>query len=232
MADGYSKDQINGSQSLSNEILISLKSFWDISSEPWVVKDESERYLYANHAYLDFLQLPKDTNVMGKMDSELECGLFLKPFQLEGRWLLDEKSQERSSFLCILKNSNQDVYSGLIFDKFPLIDSALNIMGAAFHGKRPHRVTASDLFSQHPLPRLHFGYPKDEFTESEWDIVFLLFESVSRKEIASKLNKSLSTVNNKIQSIYDKTGVSSCSELLAYCKVRHFDTFIPPHFLR
>ena len=63
-------------------------------------------------------------------------------------------------------------------------------------------------------PVVHIGLADStDFTERELEVLRLLAEGLSDKEIAEKLNKSLNTVRYHVGNLISKTGASSRTEL-------------------
>ena len=73
--------------------------------------------------------------------------------------------------------------------------------------------------------------PSDIFTDGEWDIVFLLLQGNTQKEIARYLNFSVGYVHNRISVIFGKTDVSSTRELVEYCRYMGWNNYVPERFL-
>lgn len=56
--------------SLFNSLQLLIR-FWENSSEPWGVKDNQSRYVYANNRLHRLLALPDKFNMEGRTDGEL-----------------------------------------------------------------------------------------------------------------------------------------------------------------
>ncbi|EEQ12841.1 LuxR family transcription regulatory protein, partial [Yersinia frederiksenii ATCC 33641] len=48
-----------------------LIRFWEHSSEPWGIKDNQSKFIYANNRFNKLLDLPDKYNVEGRSDGEL-----------------------------------------------------------------------------------------------------------------------------------------------------------------
>lgn len=102
------------------------------------------------------------------------------------------------------------IYTGFIFN-WESFKSELSIYSVIFWVSLPR-----DLYMLIVFYILFYNLKKDmyELTEREKEILDLLVEKNRSKEIAHKLNISLSTVNSHIYKIYKKKGVSSRRQLL------------------
>ena len=80
---------------------------------------------------------------------------------------------------------------------------------ASFHARQPgsrfSAMNAGDVQLRAFLARL---------TRAEWELVVLLRQGLSNKEIAGHLSKSIRTVKGQLTSVYKKSGVKSRSRLL------------------
>lgn len=102
------------------------------------------------------------------------------------------------------------IYSGFIF-KWEDFRTELSIYSAIFWISLPR-----DLYMIIIFYILFYNQNKDpnKLTERELEILDLIVNKYKSKEIAHKLNISLSTVNSHIYKIYKKKGVSSRRQLL------------------
>ncbi|MEZ2695716.1 helix-turn-helix transcriptional regulator, partial [Hafnia alvei] len=65
------------------------------------------------------------------------------------------------------------------------------------------------------------------FTRSELDVIFLMLQRRSVKEIAKIYNISTKTIENRIYTIYQKSDVHTQQQFEEFCKVAHLDNYIP-----
>ncbi|WP_240313741.1 hypothetical protein [Candidatus Fukatsuia symbiotica] len=72
MDDDINHAKIPDSQRITVDSLelFSFKSFMEISGQPWGVRDNESRYVYANEAALDVFDLPVNFDIEGRLDNE------------------------------------------------------------------------------------------------------------------------------------------------------------------
>ncbi|ACQ68772.1 putative transcriptional regulator, GerE domain protein [Candidatus Hamiltonella defensa 5AT (Acyrthosiphon pisum)] len=101
-----------------------------------------------------------------------------------------------------------------------------------FYAKKFSFISISDFFSHLKSSVLTLNPPVDTFTEKKLDIIFYAFQKLSNKEIATKLCLSHRTIENRLQRIYEKTGVTSLSGLIEYCHTNGLNHYVPKNLLR
>ncbi|HEN3568547.1 TPA: helix-turn-helix transcriptional regulator, partial [Yersinia enterocolitica] len=65
------------------------------------------------------------------------------------------------------------------------------------------------------------------FTRAELDVIFLMLQRLSVKEIAKIYNISTKTIENRIYTIYQKSDVHTLQQFEEFCKFAHLDNYIP-----
>lgn len=102
------------------------------------------------------------------------------------------------------------VYNGFIF-KPDLFETEISVYSIIFWISLPR-----DLYMIIVFYILFYNYKEEtvELTEREQEILELMLDRNKSKDIANKLNISLSTVNSHIYKIYKKKGVCSKKQLL------------------
>ncbi|MDN0124552.1 helix-turn-helix transcriptional regulator [Yersinia aleksiciae] len=207
-----------------------LIRFWEHSSEPWGVKDNQSRFIYANNKYHQLLTLPDDFCVEGRLDGELPASTseFQTEFQEHDRKV--ESLQDRITSLEIHAFEGSPYIQPWFFDKYPLIDEDGTSVGTIFHGRVVDNMTLSYLGKIKTPTSLIFTPPSNLFSDREWEVLFYLLHAYSSAEIASKIFLSSRTVSNIIQSIYRKAGVSSKRQIIEYCDANNINNYIPQSF--
>ncbi|WP_145576501.1 helix-turn-helix transcriptional regulator [Yersinia mollaretii] len=213
------------SQSL--EMLI---RFWEHSSEPWGIRDNQSRFIYANPRYHKLLALPNKYSIEGRVDSELPAPTaeFQGEFQQQDRQV--ESSQDRITSVEIHLLDGLSYFTPYFCDKYPLIDEKGVSQGTVFHG-RPVADTMLTRLTKIKIPTsLVFTPPSELFTQREWEVLFYILHTFSSSEIGKKLHLSPRTICNITQSIYRKAGVTSKRQIIEYCYENKINNFVPQSF--
>ncbi|CNF30154.1 helix-turn-helix transcriptional regulator [Yersinia mollaretii] len=213
------------SQSL--EMLI---RFWEHSSEPWGIRDNQSRFIYANPRYHKLLALPNKYSIEGRVDSELPAPTaeFQGEFQQQDRQV--ELSQDRITSVEIHLLDGLSYFTPYFCDKYPLIDENGVSQGTVFHG-RPVTDTMLTHLTKIKIPTsLVFTPPSELFTKREWEVLFYILHTFSSSEIGKKLHLSPRTICNITQSIYRKAGVTSKRQIIEYCYENKINNFVPQSF--
>lgn len=204
--------------------------FWEHSSEPWGVKDNESRFVYANNKYNKLLALPDNFCVEGRLDGELPAPTseFQAEFQAHDRKV--ELAKDRVTSLEIHEFGGESYVQPWFFDKYPLIDGNGISVGTVFHGRAVENTTLIRLTKIKTPASLIFTPPSTLFSKREWEVLFYLLHEYASAEIANKLFLSNRTVCNIIQSIYRKAGVSSKRQIIEYCDAKNINNYIPQSF--
>ncbi|MFS1538043.1 MAG: helix-turn-helix transcriptional regulator [Candidatus Phlomobacter fragariae] len=154
-------------------------------------------------------------------------------YTAEMKTLIERIQSEKSPFslMCNLPADFKKSPTVWQFYFLPLFGHDKEYLGTFFHaheylflspleyvdGIKPYSVTTEK--------------PNKLFTDREWPILFFVMQHLSSKEIARRLNISRLTVDNKLQIIYQKTGMHSAFQLRALGKSQGFDRYIPANLL-
>jgi DNA-binding CsgD family transcriptional regulator len=230
MADGYINDPASGSQSLSQEQIRAWHMLWGMSGEPWCVKDSDGLFFYANDAYLDILDVPAGTSVLGKSDEDLMISAqsnVVAVIVSGNKYSLSESVFDKANF--ILKVSNRCIgkTTYLYFDKHPIYLSNGSVCGFCLHGRREF-IFSLNMFSKGKFAvKIKGNRPADIFTERQWEVIYFLQQHYTNAEIADILSISHKTINNHVSQIYKRVGVTGSSEFMIFCQKCDLLNYIP-----
>ncbi|WP_145536307.1 helix-turn-helix transcriptional regulator [Yersinia alsatica] len=207
-----------------------LIPFWENSSEAWGVKDNKSIFIYANDRFGELLGLPDKYNVEGRLDGELPAPTaeFQAEFQEHDRQAI--LSQERATTVEIHAFERRSYFQPYFCDKYPLIDEDGVAQGLIFHARPVQDIILTHLNKIKVPTSLMFTPPSDLFTKREWEVLFYILHAFSSGEIAKRLQLSLGTVNNVIQKIYSKAGVTNRRQAVEYCYENKIDNYVPQSF--
>ncbi|EKN6183717.1 helix-turn-helix transcriptional regulator, partial [Yersinia enterocolitica] len=120
--------------SLFNSLQLLIR-FWENSSEPWGVKDNQSRYVYANNRLHRLLALPDKFNMEGRTDGELPTPIseFQPEYQEHDRKV--KLLQDRITSVEIHAWDGRSYYQPYFVDKYPLMDENGVSQGVICHGR-------------------------------------------------------------------------------------------------
>ncbi|WP_049615031.1 PAS domain-containing protein, partial [Yersinia pekkanenii] len=155
----------------SLEVLI---RFWEKSSEPWGVKDNQSRFIYANPRHRKLLDLSNDYNFEGRLDGELPTSIsdFQAEFQAQDRQV--ELSQDRITSIEIHLLDGLSYFTPYFCDKYPLIDENGISQGVIFHARPVQNIILTHLNKIKVPTSLVFTPPSALFTKREWEVLFYI----------------------------------------------------------
>ncbi|WP_145541628.1 helix-turn-helix transcriptional regulator [Yersinia alsatica] len=216
-------------KSLTNS-LEALIRFWENSSDPWGIRDNQSRFIYSNKENNKLMGLSDKYNVEGCLDGELPTLIseFQAEFQAHDRKV--ELSQDRITSAEIHKWYRRSYFQPKFCDKYPLIDENGISQGVIFHVRPVEDIILTRLNKIKVPTSLMFTPPSDLFTKREWEVLFYILHAFSSGEIAKRLQLSLGTVNNVIQKIYSKAGVTNRRQAVEYCYENKIDNYVPQSF--
>ncbi|CNK80207.1 LuxR family transcription regulatory protein [Yersinia mollaretii] len=207
-----------------------LIRFWEHSSDPWGVKDNQSRFIYANSRYHRLLALPEKYSMEGRLDGEIPSPTaeFQDEFQKQDRRV--ELLQDRTTSIEIHILDGFSYFTPYFFDKYPLIDNEGVSRGVILHA-RPVTETLLTRLTKIKIPTsLMFTPPSELFTQREWEVLFYILHAFSSAEIGKKLFLSTRTICNITQSIYRKAGVTSKRQIIEYCYENRINNYVPQSF--
>ncbi|MBN1086346.1 helix-turn-helix transcriptional regulator [Erwinia aphidicola] len=212
------------------EIIQPLIQFWEHSEDPWAVKDNKSQYVYANSRYLELASLPVNYKIEGHFDDELPNAHHVDAplFQQQDRMV--ERKKDRVTVARIYQFNRHSWFYPWYFDKFPITDGAGICLGTFSHCRPVENIIVNRMKQIKIRSCISFNRPSEIFTEREWELVFYVIQAFSSKDIGSMLGISSGTVDNSLNRIYLKCGVSSRRELIDYCIANNFDNYVPKNF--
>ncbi|TDB59067.1 PAS domain-containing protein [Photorhabdus khanii] len=214
-----------------NNITPQLIYMWERSHEPWGAKDCHSRFIYANPAFYQLLNLPQDFDITGLSAGELPSSTaeyeeeFCRQDQKVIQTMQTVTSLETHLFG---KNNVKQTYR---CDKYPLCDENGHCIGITFHMSKAQNFSISYYHKKSSPAALEFIPPSDILTQTEWEVLFLALRSLDEEGISEALMISTKDVVNHIQSIYQKFNLPLHIELEDFCKENNFDLYIPERFV-
>ncbi|AKH62530.1 MULTISPECIES: PAS domain-containing protein [Photorhabdus] len=214
-----------------NNIDPQLIHMWEKSHEPWGAKDLQSRFIYANPAFYQLLNLPEDFDITGLSAGELPSSTaeheeeFCHQDQKVIQTMQTVTSLETHLFG---KNNIKQTYR---CDKYPLCDENGHCIGIIFHLSKVQNFSTAYYYERTSPAALEFTPPNDILTQTEWEVLFLTLRSLDEEGISKELMLSTEDAINHIQSIYQKFNLPRHIELKDFCKENNLDRYVPEKFV-
>lgn len=201
--------------------------FWEGSNEPWWVKNNHSRFVYANQRSRNLIELPTGYDIEGRFDSELPSPVheFSELFQAYDRMV--EQARERISSIDIHKYDGLDYLQPWYTEKIPLMHESGEVLGVICHSRPVEAIFITRLAKIKMPTSLVFNPPEKLFTDKEWEIIFYTCQLFTPKMIERAIGVSNRTVEDTLGRIYKKANVGNKRGLIDYCIEKGFNNFIP-----
>ena len=213
-----------------SEIIRILKpfiQFWEGSNEPWWVKNNQSRFVYANRRLRNFITLPTGYDIEGRFDGELPSPVHEFEVQFQAHDRMVEKARERISSIGIQKYDGLDYLQPWYTEKVPLMNESGDVLGVICHGRPVEAMFITRLAKIKMPTSLVFNPPTGLFTDREWEIIFYTCQLFTPKMIERAIGVSNRTIEDMLGRIYKKADVGNKRGLIDYCIENGFNNFIP-----
>lgn len=117
------------------------------------------------------------------------------------------------------------------FDFFPRFDEKDVYEGAFFYAQPFLFLSLLEYIEGESPYTINLIQSDNRFSQRERQIVFFTLQRLSSKEVGRKLNLSHRTIENNLQSIYQKSGVHNCRQFRSYCRTNGINQYLPSEFL-
>ncbi|RAX01130.1 MULTISPECIES: helix-turn-helix transcriptional regulator [unclassified Photorhabdus] len=212
---------------ISAQIINTIKN----SHDPWGIKDKSTCFIYENKAMAMLQDIPLNLNVEGRFDCELPWAgaIFEEQFQRHDRTVM--RLEKSISSLETHRFGKEKHLSSYFFEKFPFYNEDNECIGIIFHGRKAEALALKEFFNGKLPPSIMFCSPSEQFSQQEWEIIFLFLAKHSKREISERLNIPYQSVKDQIEKTYQKLKINSDSQFEEYCRMNNFNLYIPERFL-
>ncbi|MCC8376686.1 LuxR family transcriptional regulator [Photorhabdus sp. HUG-39] len=214
-----------------NNITPQLIYMWEKSNEPWGAKDRQSKFIYANPAFYQLLNLPEDFDITGLATDELPSPI---AEYTEEHCRQDQKVMQTMKTVTSLEThlfGGNKVKQTYLCHKYPLCDENGNCIGITFHMSKVQNFSTAYYHEKSSPAALEFTPPNDILTQTEWEVLFLALRSPDEESISEELMISTEDTINHIQSIYQKFNLPLHIKLEDFCKENKFDLYIPERFV-
>jgi DNA-binding CsgD family transcriptional regulator len=210
------------------ENTITMIKFLD---EPWGIKDISSLHVYMNGAARHYTNTPLDFTIEGKMDCEFPVLWSELCEELQEHDRLTASAFRRVSVIETHYWNGSSSLSPYISDKIPLFNKRGQCIGTLWNAKKvkPH---SSLIYINQAKPSVLTSEPPIAlFGDKELQVIFLLMQNLTCKDMAKILNVSPRTIESRLNIIYQKVDVHSMHQLKDFCKSIGLDSYIPESLL-
>ncbi|MFI8417147.1 helix-turn-helix transcriptional regulator [Serratia sp. NPDC078593] len=220
------------SSGVSNESYLNgLIAMIEHLSEPWGIKDQQSRHIYMNKAAYLYTNTPLDFNLEGKFDDEFPATWAECASELIEHDRRTEESRDRVAVIETHYWFGKDTLTPFISEKLPIYNSDKQIIGVLWNAKPLDTLSPLKYINQQKPSILTTAVETDTFTKAELDIIFLMLQRFSTKEIARVYDVSQKTIENRIYNVYQKANVHSLQQFEEYCKHANLDNYIPDRLI-
>ncbi len=201
------------------------------SNDIWGIKDCESRFVYANRAFREFLNIPAWFKIEGKRDEQLPTPVAKFASELKKQDLDAISSGQRVTLIKTHFFGREQKLQPYLYEKFPFYNENNECWGTVFYGKKLDFISPQQYASKITPSGLKVAPPMKLFNKLELRIIFFILQSMNAKEVAKKLHRSPRTIGNALCRIYRKSKVNSLQEFKNFCYKVGFDCYIPPEFI-
>ncbi|NHB60277.1 helix-turn-helix transcriptional regulator [Photorhabdus sp. RW14-46] len=219
---------------MDNKLIISSQviNTLEQSNDPWGIKDKNSCFIYGNLALKSIKNISSSFEFEGFYDDEIpwDGAEFAKEYIAH-----DQKVMEKEERVCSLEThvfGKEQILSSYFCAKYPFYHEDGSCMGTIYHAWQAQDFSFTRLFRGKLPASILFQPPTDLFTQREWDVIFLMLQKYTNKQIGIMLNISYRTVENHISRICKRIGLHSSRQLEEYCRTNDYDLYVPKRFVQ
>ncbi|MEA9389095.1 PAS domain-containing protein [Acerihabitans sp. TG2] len=223
---------INSSEIIPEiELPLSVTKLFDQMHYAFAIRNLEGRLIYGNPAYLEFLCLKSKNEIVGKFDKDVKAQLFESNEVTEEFAKQYRRVCQGEKTFATLELHPQVMGYPYIFKKTPYKNKEGKCIGIIGNNDILKTNSLNDYVKGNMSGSLLLNKPDDFFTERQCEIFFYLLQGLKVKEVAIRLNLSVNTVNNYMQTLYDMTGSRNLDDFKAFCEQRNYHRYLPKRFL-
>ncbi len=217
----------------NNELVLPkmLTRTFDQLPTPFFIRGKDTRFVYANMAAAKLVGLKSPDSIIGRLDDEIPAALFdndisAKHWQEQVKHVVS--TQKKISLLEVHPGAVDSPY---ISRKLPFYNENNECVGMVGVIKYLELFSSNDFIRGRLPGSLLLEKPDDFFTEKQCEIIFLKIQGMTSKTMGTMLCRSPRTIENALQNIYSKAGVSHVDDFIEFCQKRSLDRYLPKRFL-
>ncbi|WP_339056722.1 helix-turn-helix transcriptional regulator [Candidatus Regiella endosymbiont of Tuberolachnus salignus] len=206
-----------------------LKLILDQVPEPWGIKNLESRFVYANPALIRLNSLKSSSDMVGKIDHEVESTL--AELGAESFKEQDRKVFKTKKDLVTLELYPKAVDYPYVVRKYPYFNDKQECIGVVGYVKTLE-VCSLDSYVKGSMPgSLLLRNPDGFFDEKECEVIFFRLQGMKCSAIGERLNLSRRTIENRLQLLYTKAGVKNSDEFKCFCEEKNYHRYLPKKFI-
>jgi len=208
-----------------------LTRTFDQLPTPFFIRGKDTRFVYANMAAAKLVGLKSPDSIIGRLDDEIPAALFdndisAKHWQEQVKHVIS--TQKKISLLEVHPGAVDSPYMS---KKVPFYNEKNECVGMVGVIKDLELFSSNDFIRGRLPGSLLLEKPDDFFTEKQCEIIFLKIQGMTSKTMGAMLCRSPRTIENALQNIYSKAGVSHIDDFIEFCQKRSLDRYLPKRFL-
>ncbi|WP_447870880.1 helix-turn-helix transcriptional regulator [Serratia fonticola] len=212
----------------SNELYLKgLITMMEHLNEPWGIKDLSSRHIYMNKAAYLYTNTPLNFDIAGKLDAEFPAAWAEFAPDLQEHDRKTEGTRDRVAVIETHFWYGSDSLVPFVSEKLPIYNDKEELVGTMWNARPLDSFSPLKYINQQKPSILTTEVSIQTFTQSELDIIFLMLQRYTNKEIARLYDVSNKTIENRIYNIYQKADVHTLQQFEEYCKQVNLDSYIP-----
>ncbi|MCU5774746.1 helix-turn-helix transcriptional regulator [Erwiniaceae bacterium BAC15a-03b] len=200
-------------------------------SEPWGIKDLESRHIYMNKAAFLYTNTPVDFAIEGKLDEEFPADWSDSADKLIEHDRQTALTQNRVAVIETHFWYGKDALMPFVSEKIPVFNDQKQVIALVWNARPLNTLSPLIYINKQKPSVLTTEVSTDMFTKSELDIIFLMLQRLSTKEIANLYDVSHKTIENRVYNIYQKAGVHTLRQFEGFCKQSNLDNYIPDRLI-
>ncbi len=205
-------------------------TFIEKLNEPWGIKDAESRHVYLNPLARRYTNTPNNFTIEGKLDVEFPADWHELHDDLIKHDKITINKKGSVSVLEVHHWNGASKPTPYISDKIPLYDRDSNCIGIIWNAK-PAPIINPILSVFKNNNSSIFSHTRDEITEKEHAVIWLIIQGYARTEISDILNISSSTVKSRLHSVFQKKSIFNIKQLRELYINNGIDSYIPSSIL-
>lgn len=208
-----------------------LTNFLDQHPEPYCIKKTDSTYIYANISLAKLIGVRAPSAFLHKNEFEFNSRLTENEDTVREWQYQDQLVCESKKILSVLEIHPDAVIHPYIVVKIPFYDNANKCVGILTHGNTLKNFMPNEFVNTRSPRSLLLNKLDDFFTEKESEVVFLMLQGKTCKNIADALSLSSHAVEVIFQKLYAKVGVSHRDDFAEFCYQRNYNRYLPKRFM-
>ncbi|QTF06997.1 helix-turn-helix transcriptional regulator [Brenneria izadpanahii] len=204
-----------------------LITMMECLNEPWGIKDLESRHVYMNKAAYLYTNTPLHFSIEGRFDNEFPASWAELSDDFQEH---DRRTENSKKCVAVIETHywyGKKNLTPFISEKIPLFNEDKVCIGTIWNARPFNTLSPLIYINQKKPTTLSTELTTEIFTQSELDIIFLILQRLSNKEIAKKMNISHKTIENRIYNMYQKAGVHSLNQFEEFCHHLGLDNYVP-----